>query len=825
MPFRITAMPVSFRPPLCQPARQLAWVATVFVVMVVALSVAVRVSAAPILTPSAAASPSSGTPATPASNAVVALTPEQARAALQVLNDPRRRAQFQDTLRAIAAAGTLASPTVPPLAVAASAPPAASGPAGSLAKALDADGLVTQLSRHIAQSASTFGQRVRLSSSALLDFPSVRQWWAWHLSSPQGRHTLLGLLELLLAALVPSLMLEMLVRRAVRRSRSALAAHHATPHEPPAPSRQSDLRPGGASAPRAFASHAAHHWSRLQVLPRALVHLLLGAVPLTAFALCASMLLSVLDDSNTQAASAVGVVVDAYVIGRAVLLACAFFFAPNAPHLRLLPLQDRWASFAQGWMTRMVVVAGAGGALAGAAGRLGMTQEAQLALVKLVALAVHIMAAIAILQCRVPVARAIRGYFTKRPALAYLGHWLADIWAGSTVFVILALWLVWALDVRHGYEMVLHLGGLSLAVLLAARVVAIVVFGALGRVFGQGVDDSISSVGRRRAYRYYPLLRKVLSVVIGVATLLVLLSIWGLHVGTFLVHNPIGNRLGSALVTIAIAALVAVLVWEIANVGAERRLERWTAAGDVIRAARLRTLLPMLRTTLFIATLMIVGLTALSQIGVNTGPLLAGASIFGVALGFGSQKLVQDFITGIFLLMENAMQVGDWVTVAGVSGSVEYLSIRTVRLRGGDGSLYTVPFSSVTTVNNTNRGIGNAAVKVVIAAGADVQYAIQTLVDIGAELRSDDKFKDGILSDFSFWGVDQIDGASITLVGQIACRDTRRWPVQREFNRRVLERFTERGIELANPQRNFVIDARATAQQPSGPDAGTSPNR
>ncbi|WP_157864525.1 mechanosensitive ion channel family protein [Mycetohabitans rhizoxinica] len=785
-----------------------------------------RVSAAPTPTPSAAASPSSGTPATSASNTVVALTPEQARAALQVLNDPRRRAQFEDTLRAIAAAGTLASPTVPPPpAVAANAPPAASGPAGSLAKALDADGLVTQLSRHIAQSASTFGQRVRLSSSALLDFPSVRQWWAWHLSSPQGRHTLLGLLELLLAALVPSLMLEMLVRRTVRRSRSALAAHHATPHEPPAPSRQSDLRPGDASAPRAFASHAAHHWSRLQVLPRALVHLLLGAVPLTAFALCASMLLSVLDDSNTQAASAVGVVVDAYVIGRAVLLACAFFFAPNAPHLRLLPLQDRWASFAQGWMTRIVVVAGAGGALAGAAGRLGMTQEAQLALVKLVALAVHIMAAIAILQCRVPVARAIRGYFTKRPALAYLGHWLADIWAGSTVFVILALWLVWALDVRHGYEMVLHLGGLSLAVLLAARVVAIVVFGALGRVFGQGVDDSISSVGRRRAYRYYPLLRKVLSVVIGVATLLVLLSIWGLHVGTFLVHNPIGNRLGSALVTIAIAALVAVLVWEIANVGAERRLERWTAAGDVIRAARLRTLLPMLRTTLFIATLMIVGLTALSQIGVNTGPLLAGASIFGVALGFGSQKLVQDFITGIFLLMENAMQVGDWVTVAGVSGSVEYLSIRTVRLRGGDGSLYTVPFSSVTTVNNTNRGIGNAAVKVVIAAGADVQYAIQTLVDIGAELRSDDKFKDGILSDFSFWGVDQIDGASITLVGQIACRDTRRWPVQREFNRRVLERFTERGIELANPQRNFVIDARATAQQPSGPDAGTSPNR
>jgi len=199
-------------------------------------------------------------------------------------------------------------------------------------------------------------------------------------------------------------------------------------------------------------------------------------------------------------------------------------------------------------------------------------------------------------------------------------------------------------------------------------------------------------------------------------------------------------------------------------------------------------------------------MTGLSELGVNTAPLLASASIFGVALGFGSQKLVQDFITGIFLLMENAMQVGDWVTLAGVSGTVEYLSIRTVRLRGGDGSLYTVPFSSVTTVNNTNRGIGNAAVKVLIAHGEDLQRAIDTLKEIGAELRGEDAYKNGILSDFAYWGVDQLDGATVTLVGQIQCKDSARWGVQREFNRRVLLRFTERGIELANPQRNFLVD-------------------
>lgn len=225
---------------------------------------------------------------------------------------------------------------------------------------------------------------------------------------------------------------------------------------------------------------------------------------------------------------------------------------------------------------------------------------------------------------------------------------------------------------------------------------------------------------------------RIVQTVIGVVTIVMLLEVWGVHIVHFFTSGGVGNKIASALVTIAIAAVFTVIVWERANVLVEQRLEEWNASGDRVRAARLRTLLPMMRTSLFIVIAMVVVLTGLSEFGVNTAPLLASASIFGVALGFGSQKLVQDFITGIFLLMENAMQVGDWVTVSGVSGTVEYLSIRTVRLRGGDGSLYTVPFSSVTTVNNTNRGIGNAAVRVQIALGQDVDLAISTLKEIGA---------------------------------------------------------------------------------------------
>jgi small-conductance mechanosensitive channel len=387
----------------------------------------------------------------------------------------------------------------------------------------------------------------------------------------------------------------------------------------------------------------------------------------------------------------------------------------------------------------------------------------------------------------------------------------------------MALWFVWALDVRNGYHTLMHLGGISIAVLVGARVIAIVVFGALARVFEVRSDEAGDSLVQQHAYRYYPLLRRIVSWVVGVATLLVLLQVWGVDVGVLFQSGTIGHRLASALVTISVAAAVALFVWEAVNVTVERRLHQWTTAGDLVRAARLRTLLPMLRSALFIVIALVVVLTGLSELGVNIGPLLAGASIFGVALGFGSQKLVQDFITGIFLLMENAMQVGDWVTLAGVSGTVEYLSIRTVRLRGSDGSLYTVPFSSVSTVNNTNRGLGNAAVKVSVAYGEDIDLAIATLKEIGAALRTDPQFKDGILSDFAFWGVDSVDGAAVTLSGQIQCRDTGRWGVQREFNRRVAELFQARGIQIANPQRSVLIKGEAGSASEK-PDGETTPS-
>ncbi|VWB83161.1 mechanosensitive ion channel domain-containing protein [Burkholderia lata] len=759
--------------------------------------------------------------ASAASGTAPALTPQQAQQALNVLENPRARAQVETTLRAIAAVGALSAP-----AVAASDAAAASGASAAAAPAaLTSNGLASMLVRQGSRWTTEIGGALKESLHSLLDVGSVGSWWHDRLVRADERADLAHALWIIIAVLVPALVVEWFAKRLLRRALAALAARRAgtsprtapdsatpdsaTPDDDNAPPDTPDA-PDTAPAASQGRGHARRHTTLLHRMPRALVSLALRAVPLLVFVGVASLTMSAIGDTGTPIESALEALIDIYVICRLVTIVSRLFFQPDARQLRLLHISDAWADFAQRSIARIVIVVGACTAAVEIAANFGLSDAGHVALLKAVALVGHLMVSALILQCRQPVAARIRAAGDGRPSFTMITNALADAWAPVAVFIVMALWFVWALDVHNGYRVLFTLGGRSIAVMIGMRVVSIVVFGALARLF-QGRDEDRTLV-HLHAYRYYPLLRQIVSGAIGIVTIVLLLQIWGVPIFRAFETGTIGHRLASALVTIAIAAIVALIVWEAANIAIERRLQRWTREGNLVRAARLRTLLPMLRSLLFVMIALVVVLTGLSQLGVNVGPLLAGASIFGVALGFGSQKLVQDFITGIFLLMENAMQVGDWVTLAGVSGTVEYLSIRTVRLRAGDGSLYTIPFSSVTTVNNTNRGLGNAAVKIGIAYGEDIDRAIATLKEIGAALRDDPKYRDGILSDFSYWGIDQVDGATLALAGQMQCTDSTRWSVQREFNRRIAETFRERGIRIANPQRSVV--AYADGSQP-----------
>ncbi|MBV9786314.1 MAG: mechanosensitive ion channel [Acidisphaera sp.] len=792
-----------------------------------------------------------------------ALTPGQAQQVLQVLQDDNKRAQFISTLQAIARA-------LPPQPAGTSAPAGtqtapASGPAPAAATAaalpnpLAPNGLGAQVlaatSQHLSVAAAQFVTTVQ----AVTDFPLLWYWLRGLQNDPAAQARLLDAAWKLLLVLVAAGALERLTIRGLRRARRALDAirldrssRRIRRHrkitgpalslveaaEPPTEASQDeDAAPGDPSSEDTEVAEAAgaateppapftpprrrrpSPWALLRRVPYVLLRLAIDLLPVLVFAAAAYGLLATPlggDDTTRQVILAV---VDAYLTCRVVMCGTRMMVSPNSPSLRLVHVSNHTAAYIMTWVRRIAAVSVFGYSLTEVGLLFGLYERVHDAVLKLVALVVHVMLVVIVLQIRRPVAARLRARPEASGLLPMLRNRIAETWHFVAIFYIAAVWLVWAFEVRNGYARLWHGFIETVIILNAARLVSIVVLGALDRGLHAHPELSTRFPGlEKRASRYHPLLRSALSALVAGVALIALLQAWGLDALVWFRSGEIGGRLLSALATVAVASAVAVAVWEISNAGVDRQLDRLAADGQLARAARLRTLLPILRTGLFITILIVVGLTALSEIGVNIAPLLAGAGIVGVAIGFGSQKLVQDFITGIFLLLENAMQVGDWVTVSGLSGSVEKLSIRTLRLRAGDGSVHLIPFSAVTSVTNTNRGIGNAAVSVTVDYEEDTDRVGEVLNAIAAEMRADPAYAELILSDLQLWGVDRVDGAMVTIVGQIVCTDGGRWGVQREFNRRMKKRFQELGIAIPPPMHRIAVQ-----QGTAGREARPSP--
>jgi len=744
------------------------------------------------------------------------LTPQETQLVLDVLNDPAKRAAFSATLETMVKASKAAAPAE--LAKPAVAVPLAPNSVGAQLIS-EGTGWLSGLSGKLA----AFGR-------VLGDLPSVWRFTVATVQDPALRARALNAGWRLAVVLLAAGLVEFGAYRLLRRPMRALAAHGpATPPSEPLPVEDAGLDHG---VDENLAEHVEHviqrrRFSRtlrtVKRLPSVLMRFVLDLVPLGMFmaAAYAGMLFAAPGIQDVLQAA-----VGAYAVCRVATCVTRAFVSPEAPSLRLFHLTDQAAAYAVVWVRRIFAVGAFGFAASQIGVLFGLPAGAEDAFMKAVFLLVHLFLVIIVLQCRAPVAALIRGPAGRHGVGAQVRHRLAAVWHLIAIFYIVGLWMVWAAEVRHGYLRIWHLFLISCGVLIIARLVGILVLGGLDRSFKISPDLSARYPGlETRANRYYPVLRGAITTLLFIITGLALLQAWGLNTLAWFRANALGSRLVSTCVTILVAALIAVSVWEVANAMLDRQLAHLSREGQMVKSARLRTLLPILRTLLLSTLVAVFGLTALSEIGVNIAPLLAGAGILGVALGFGSQKLVQDFITGIFLLLENAMQVGDFVTVAGLSGSVENLSIRTMRLRAGDGSVHIIPFSSVSTVTNVNRGIGNAAVSVNVPLTEDTDHVSDVLGEIARGMRADHRFADMMRSDFQLWGVDKVDAGVVTIVGQIVCTDGGRWAVQREFNRRMNIRFRELGIHIATPVQtvyNHIAQESAPARPPPSLSAPSS---
>ncbi|MCX8043602.1 MAG: mechanosensitive ion channel family protein [Desulfobacterota bacterium] len=261
---------------------------------------------------------------------------------------------------------------------------------------------------------------------------------------------------------------------------------------------------------------------------------------------------------------------------------------------------------------------------------------------------------------------------------------------------------------------------------------------------------------------------------------------------------------GFRLLLILAAAWIAkkILVATVRKI--ERRFEQETGVPSETEK-RAKTLTAIIHTTLLVAIYAIAIITIISELGIQIGPLLAGAGIAGLAIGFGAQSLVKDVINGFFLLLENQIRVGDVVEVGGIGGMVESINLRTIRLRDLQGRLHIIPHGSIDRVTNFTKDWSQALIEIGVAYKEDIDRVIEVLTRVGEELRNDPDFAPFILEPMTMQGVDSFGDSSVNLRMYFKTLPLKQWEVAREFRRRVKKAFDIAGIEIPFPHRTIYI--------------------
>ncbi|MGE4220990.1 MAG: mechanosensitive ion channel family protein [Alphaproteobacteria bacterium] len=598
-------------------------------------------------------------------------------------------------------------------------------------------------------------------------------------------------------------------------------------------------------------------WLRIVFL---IARTLLDMLPIVAFAVAAYGVLPVMEPRQVTKLAALALV-NANVVARlAMLIACAIL-VPDAPSLRLVPMGEKTVAYAYVWTRRFVNIGIYGYFFLGAARLLGLPLPAFELLTKLLGLILLAMAVMVVLQNRREVAAVIRGHapdaadpaadesvepaeapgpdsIPGRPAtqtVSLLRRRLAGIWHLIPILLLVALYATWAMEVPNGFAFLSRAILLTVVIVLAASLLMRLVDLAFDRLFAISAEFRAAYPGlEARANRYVPVLLRAFKLVIAVLAGLAILQVWGVGALAWLTSDT-GSVLVRNLVTLAVVIGGAFLTWEVSSALIERSLAHEAAIGDGASARKL-TLLPLLRNVVRIVLAMVTLMIVLSEIGINIGPLLAGAGVVGLAIGFGAQALVRDVITGAFILIEESISIGDVVEAGGHSGVVEAMTVRTVTLRDLNGTVHIVPFGEVTSIKNFNRGFAFALIEAGVAYREDYDSVVAVLQQVACGMREDPAFARDIIADLEVLGLDNLADSAVIIRVRLRTRPMRQWAVRREFLRRMKKAFDEAGIEIPFPHQTiyFGVDRegkappahivqetmeRETAPTPPEPDA------
>lgn len=306
---------------------------------------------------------------------------------------------------------------------------------------------------------------------------------------------------------------------------------------------------------------------------------------------------------------------------------------------------------------------------------------------------------------------------------------------------------------------------------------------------------------------YRPIAQRVVRFAAIIIVGFVLSLIWNLGIFERVETPTVLQQVFSVLLDSAAALLIADLVWTWARTAIDRRLGSYSPPVDGSAPgpeARMATLLPLLRVVLMVTLLLMVTMSVLSSMGVNIAPILAGASVLGIAVGFGAQSLVKDVFSGIFFLIDDAFRVGEYVEIDQLRGTVERISIRSLQIRHHRGAVHTLPFGELKSMTNYSRDWVIMKLEFRVPFDTDLKLVKKLIKQVGAQLKQNPEYGDAILETLKSQGVRRMEEFNMVVGVKFMTRPGEQWLVRRDAYQGVRDVFEANGIRMA--ERNVKVE-------------------
>ena len=496
--------------------------------------------------------------------------------------------------------------------------------------------------------------------------------------------------------------------------------------------------------------------------------------------------------------------------------AAKIVMSPASTPLRLLPLQDRDAKFLYRWIIRISLVAAILITPSVIFRDFGRSQALTDLFFMASGLSVVILMMIMIWQSRQRVAEAISTGSTDgttvdsslRAKFARTWHYFALLYVAGTG----SFWLINAFLGSKGdiLNLIASLFLIPIFIGLDQWVQRLLKMasGELPEVIDLSLEDETEAAeappeDKKTDIKHFaPFIRKAFRVLLVAALFIIVLRLWGIDLSFARIFTR-------GALSIVVAMLLGFVAWELIKARIDRKLKEEMPDSDEdmeeggAGGSRTGTLLMLLRKFVLVVMLVMVSLIILSSIGVNIGPLIAGAGVIGLAIGFGAQTLVKDIISGIFFLIDDAFRVGDFIEVGGTKGSVEHISLRSLRLRNPRGPVHTIPFGSMGTVTNNSRDYIITKLDFRVRYDTNVDKVRKIIKKINIAVANDEEMGPVMLDKIKSQGVRELDDSAMIMRVKFKTIPGEQFVVRREVFRMIKESFKENGIEFAH--RNVTV--------------------